>query len=137
VGRSGRSSGRGSLGQDAFDELALNPDVMCEAGLDFLDWSNDGCSKSSDGVFGTGFLGACTRQDFTYRNRRAWGPSSGRTFSAGEARADADHRLKDGIQEVCGAIQCDWSSYIYGGMVHAYGDGIGNLLPWDGLLPWV
>jgi RHS repeat-associated protein len=122
------------LGLDEFTDISRDPDEIRERGLDWLDWSNDGCSNSPDSVGGTSLLGPCGRHDFEYRNLRALAEFTGDDIFSKHRRADADWRLKNGIQEVCGA-GCDWSAYIYGWMVHAYGDGFGNPLPWDGFLP--
>jgi len=61
----------GQLGVEEFYDLALDPEEIKKRGLDFLDWSNDGCSSSPDSIGGTSLLGPCARHDFSYRNGTA------------------------------------------------------------------
>jgi RHS repeat-associated protein len=123
-----------SLGPDEFWELTSDPDEIEELGLGFLDWSNDGCSLSPDGIGGISFLGACGQHDSSYRNREAWEEATGENIFSQQTRRAADDRLENALETVCDA-RCGWVSEIYWVFVHAYGDGFSNPLPWDGLVP--
>jgi hypothetical protein len=123
-----------ALPPDDFYKLALDPDEIDRRGLGFLDWSNDGCSNSPDGIGGTSFLGPCSRHDFTYRNRSAWEVFTGDNIFSKEARRAADDRLAKGLLQACD-FSCDWAAPIYWAAVHGYEDGLENILPWDGVIP--
>jgi len=122
------------LSPDGFWDLTSDPDEINRLGQGFFNWSNDGCSNSPDGMGGISFLGACGQHDFSYRNRKAWEEATGENIFSQQTRRDADDRLEAGLETVCDA-RCDWASGFYWVAVHGYGDGFGNPLPWDGLVP--
>ena len=135
----------GRLPVQEFYDLALDHKEIERLGLDFLDWSNDGCSNSPDSVGGTSLRGPCARHDFSYRNLKAWQDFTGDNIFSKESRRQADDLLGEGIRDVC-TWRCDWTSSVYWVGVHGYGDGgplpvlFGspwnpNPFPWDGILP--
>ena len=147
--------GLASLSPDDFYDLAMDPAEIKRRGLEWLKWSNDGCSNSPDSVGSTSYLGPCSRHDFEYRNLIALESEYGTNFFSQDRRRAADDRLGDGIREVC-SWACDWSSLIYWGAVHAWGDGFEphyewwlagppglvadiavNVKPWDGWFPGI
>ncbi|CAB4692024.1 MAG: hypothetical protein F2659_04050 [Actinobacteria bacterium] len=124
-----------AMSPDDFYKLELNPDEIDKRGVGFLNWSNDGCSSSPDGIGGASFLGACARHDFSYRNRSAWEDATGQNIFSKDARRAADDRLAQGLYDACD-LTCDGAAPIYWTFVHGYGDGaFPNILPWDGWLP--
>jgi hypothetical protein len=68
----------------------------------WLNWTDNGCSKSADFPLGFNFLDSCKRHDFGYRNYRELG------LLEGSHRKAIDKNFRQDLRTVCEDVTGSW-----------------------------